>query len=76
MKKEVTIDGLDDILIEYFQIFVKEPEKGSAAKILKFLKKEEEKAMNFKTFVSDFREEFPSALTNLKDYYALKLKKL
>ena len=49
---------------------------GSATKILKFLKKEEEKTMKLKAFVYDFREEFPSALKNLKDYYALKLKKL
>ena len=38
--KHVSIDELDEILMEYFRIFVREPEKGTATKILQFIGKE------------------------------------
>ena len=75
-KKVATIDEMDEILNEYFKIYVKEPEKGSVLKILKVLRKEKQESMNVKAFIDDIREEFPSAIRNLKDYYALKFKKL
>ncbi len=40
-KKVVTVDELDDIFIEYFRIFVKDPEKGTIPKILKFMGRKE-----------------------------------
>ena len=75
-KKVVNMEELDEIIGEYFRIFVKEPEKGSARKLIKTIKKEYVESINLKAFIDDVREEFPSAIRNIKDYYALKFKKL
>lgn len=41
VQKNVNIEELDDIFVEYFRIFIKNPEKGSMEKVLKFMKNEE-----------------------------------
>lgn len=62
--------------MDYFKIFVREPEKGTASKILEYLNQESSSSVKLKRFIDDLREAFPSALRSLKDFYALKFKKL
>ena len=45
-------------------------------KILKTLRKDNQTSLNVKAFIDDIREEFPSSIRNLKDFYNLKFKKL
>ncbi len=74
-QKVVTPEELDEIFIEYFRIFVKDPEKGSMEKVLKFMKSEGEK-FKLIEFIQDFRDYFAISIKYLKDYYAYKFKEL
>jgi hypothetical protein len=74
-EKTVTVEELDEIFIEYFRIFIADPEKGSIQKLLKFMGRTD-KSFILKSLTQDIRDYFPNIIRYLKDYYALKFKKL
>lgn len=73
--KVVTIEEIDELLIHYFKLFLEKPEKGSAIKVLKFMKVEETE-ISIKQFSANFREYFPHVQKYLKDYYLVKFREL
>lgn len=54
---------------------MQDPERGSIPKILKFMGRKDTE-FKLKTFTEDLRDYFPNTIRYLKDYYALKFKKL
>lgn len=66
---------MDQLLIHFFSIFIKEPSKGSIDKVLKEMHAES-KPMKAKEFSSKLREAYPRIQYDLKDYYLLKLNKM
>ena len=66
---------MDRLLVQYFSIFIKEPERGSLEKV--FLEmKVEPGPMKAKEFSWKLRETYPQVQQDLKDYYLLKLNKM
>lgn len=74
-KTVMTVDQLDDLLVNYFRLFLQNPEKGTIHKIFKFIHVEEH-SMNVKEFASTLREYFPHVQKYLKDYYLIKFNKM
>jgi hypothetical protein len=71
----LSIDQLDDLLINYFKLFVESPEKGSIVKILKFIRVEQP-TMNVKEFSTGLREYFSQVQKHLKDFYMGKFSRM
>lgn len=73
--KVMTTEELDELLVNYFQLFLEKPEKGTIDKVLKFMRIEEQE-ISVKMFAATFREYFPHVQKYLKDFYLLKFKEL
>jgi hypothetical protein len=73
--KVMNKEELDELMINYFKLFLEKPEKGTIDKILKFMKIEEEE-VSLKMFAATFREYFPHVQKYLKDFYLIKFKEL
>lgn len=73
--KVMNAEELDGLLMNYFSLFLENPEKGTIGKVLKFMKIEEQE-LSVKEFSSTFREYFPLVHKFLKDFYLLKFKEL
>lgn len=72
----LSVKDVELLLLDYYMIFIENPQKSFAHKVAKFVEMEEEfksqQPVSVKAFSEKFRQHFPHVQKYLKDYYMAK----